>query len=155
MPASELSAHPAGGVNRRGALATLFMVGGMALSYGTACIYGLRYIFGRQRPPRMAQVLSAGLPDIPEGGSLLARDLTGRKFLLVRSGSRVRAFSTTCTHLGCQVFWMADKKIFFCPCHNGVFDADGVPIAGPPPTPLVQYPVEVRSASIFVTMPEA
>ncbi len=128
---------------------------GLALSYGTALVYGLRYLFGRQNPPRMIQVLSAALSEIPDGGSRLARDLSGRKFLLVRSGGRVRAFSTTCTHLGCQVFWQEDKKIFFCPCHDGVFDADGNPIAGPPPTPLAQYPVEVRGASIFVTMPEA
>jgi len=44
---------------------------------------------------------------------------------------------------------------FFCPCNNGVFDADGNPVKGPPPTPLAQYPVEIRGSSIFISMPEA
>ena len=136
-------------------MATLFMLGGLIVSYGTAAVYGLRYLFGRQRPPRTTQVLIGSLGDIPDGGSHLARDLTGRKFLLVRAGGAVRAFSTACTHLGCQVYWQGEKKAFFCPCHNGYFDAEGNPSSGPPPTPLARYPVEVRGASVFVTMPEA
>ena len=149
------SSETESGIERRGFIATLLMAGGLAVSYGTAAVYGLRYLFGRQLPPRMTQVLVNSLENIPDGGSTLGRDLTGRKFLLVRAGETVRAFSTTCTHLGCQVYWQGDKKVFFCPCHDGYFDADGNPTAGPPPTPLPQYPVEVRGGSIFVTMPEA
>ena len=143
------------GMGRRGAMALIAMAVGLVVSYGTALIYGLRYLFGRQTPPRMVQVLSAALSEVPDGGSLLAKDLSGQKFLLVRSGESIRAFSTTCTHLGCQVLWKPKEKTFFCPCHDGVFDADGNPTAGPPPTPLARYPVEVRGASIFVSMPEA
>jgi Rieske Fe-S protein len=75
--------------------------------------------------------------------------------MLVRSGDSIRAFSTTCTHLGCQVYWKSEDKTFFCPCHDGVFDAEGNPVSGPPPTPLAQNPVNVRGSSIFVSMPEA
>lgn len=142
-------------VGRRGALGLLFMVGGLIVSYGTAAIYGLRYLFGRQQGPRSVQVLSAALADVPDGGSLLSRDLANQKFLLVRNGDQIRAFSTTCTHLGCQVFWKPEDKTFICPCHNAVFDGDGKPVLGPPPTPLAQYPVEIRGSSIFVTMPGA
>ncbi len=142
------------GIERRGFMATIFMLGGLTVSYGTALVYGVRYLFGRQSPPHMTQVLTSTLTDIPEGGSIVRQDLTGRKFLLVRKGSSVRAFSTTCTHLGCEVYWQGEKKVFFCPCHNGYFDADGNPTEGPPPTPLAQYPVEVRGSSVFVTMPE-
>lgn len=136
-------------------MAFIAMAAGLVISYGTAAIYGLRYLFGSQKPPRQVQVLSAALSDVPDGESLLAKDLSGQKFLLVRSDDGVRAFSTTCTHLGCQVHWKPEEKIFFCPCHDGVFDADGNPVKGPPPTPLAQYPVEIRGASIFVSMPEA
>ncbi len=152
MASSETKAAPDG---RRGFIATLFMLGGLIVSYGTAAVYGLRYLFGRQLPPRMTQVLTATLSAIPDGGSIIGSDLSGRKFLLVRAGDTVRAFSTACTHLGCQVYWQDEKKVFFCPCHNGFFDADGNPTSGPPPTPLAQYPVEIRGTSIFVTMPEA
>ena len=144
-----------GGLGRRSFLALWSMFAGLAISYGTAFAYGIRYIFGRQAPPRMLQVLVANMADIPDGGSLIASDLSRRKFLLVRSGSQIRAFSTACTHLGCQVFWKPDKEIFFCPCHDGVFDKDGGPVSGPPPTPLAQYPVKTRGQSVFVQMPEA
>ncbi len=140
---------------RRGVITTLAMIGGLIVSYGTAGIFGLRYLFGRQEPPRTVQVLSASLSEVPEGGSLLAKDLSGQKFLLVRAEGNLRAFSTTCTHLGCQVHWKPKEKTFFCPCHDGVFDSEGNPTAGPPPTPLARYPVEVRGSSIFVTMPGA
>jgi Rieske Fe-S protein len=142
-------------LKRRGVMISLAMVAGLVLSYGTAALYGLRYMFGRQAPARKINVLVAVLADVPEGGSLLREDLAGRKFLLVRRGENVRAFSTTCTHLGCQVHWKPEEKTFFCPCHDGVFDADGNPVSGPPPTPLVQNPVEIRGSSIFVSMREA
>lgn len=45
-------------------------------------------------------------------------------------------FSSTCTHLGCGVRWQEDKKQFLCPCHGGVFDADGKPVSGPVFRPL-------------------
>nr|MBC8425653.1 Rieske 2Fe-2S domain-containing protein [bacterium] len=35
-------------------------------------------------------------------------------------------------HLGCQVYWEEDNNRFFCPCHSGVFDPQGIAIAGPP-----------------------
>ncbi|MBT5366626.1 MAG: Rieske (2Fe-2S) protein, partial [Nitrospinaceae bacterium] len=109
-----------------------------------------------QESPKKLQVLTGTISAIPKGGSRLEKDQSGRKFLLVRSkGENVRAFSTTCTHLGCQVHWRPDEKIFFCPCHDGVFDADGKPVSGPPPRPLDRYTVETRGEAIFVTMDEA
>lgn len=48
-------------------------------------------------------------------------------------------FSTKCTHFGCGVTWKPDKQIFFCPCHNGEFAADGTQQKGPPERPLDRY----------------
>jgi len=142
-------------LDRREAMISLSMAAGLVLSCGTAAFYGLRYLFGRQAPARKVSVPVAVTDDVPEGRSLLREDLSGRKFLLVRRGEGVRAFSTTCTHLGCQVHWKPEEKTFFCPCHDGVFDADGNPVSGPPPAPLAQYPVELRGSTVFVTMPGA
>ena len=155
MSASESSSKPLEKLDRRRAVITLSMAAGLVLSYGTAALYGLRYLFGRQAPARRVSVPVASAEDVPEGKSLLREDLSGRKFLLVRRGENVRAFSTTCTHLGCQVHWKPEEKTFFCPCHDGVFDADGNPVSGPPPSPLPEYPVQLRNTTIFVTMPEA
>jgi menaquinol-cytochrome c reductase iron-sulfur subunit len=60
------------------------------------------------------------------------------------------AFSVHCTHLGCPVRWLPDAKLFMCPCHGGVYYEDGTVAAGPPPRPLVQYPVEVTNGEVSI-----
>ncbi len=61
------------------------------------------------------------------------------------------AFSVNCAHLGCPVRWMADADLFMCPCHGGVYYADGRGAAGPPPHPLRQYPVRVRNGEVEIS----
>ena len=41
--------------------------------------------------------------------------------------------SAVCPHLGCSVSWHGAKNKFVCPCHNGLFAADGKLQGGPPP----------------------
>lgn len=60
------------------------------------------------------------------------------------------AFSMNCTHLGCPVRWLADADLFMCPCHGGVFYADGRVASGPPPMPLNQYPVRVQNGEVQI-----
>ena len=48
-------------------------------------------------------------------------------------------FSTKCTHFGCGVTWKPDEKVFFCPCHNAEYHADGSVKQGPPERPLDRY----------------
>ncbi len=60
------------------------------------------------------------------------------------------AFSVNCTHLGCPVRWLPKADLFMCPCHGGVYYNDGTVAAGPPPRPLVQYPVRVRDGRVEV-----
>src|SRR5690349_2356151 len=60
------------------------------------------------------------------------------------------AFAVNCTHLGCPVRWLSDAQLFMCPCHGGVFYADGRVAAGPPPRPLTRYDVRVRAGQVEV-----
>ncbi len=53
------------------------------------------------------------------------------------------AFAANCTHLGCPVRWEKDAHLFMCPCHGGVYYANGTVAAGPPPKPLTRYQVRV------------
>ena len=53
------------------------------------------------------------------------------------------AFGLNCTHLGCPVNWRAGADLFLCPCHGGVYYADGSVAGGPPPRPLVRYSVRI------------
>ncbi|MEJ2217889.1 MAG: ubiquinol-cytochrome c reductase iron-sulfur subunit [Gemmatimonadota bacterium] len=66
------------------------------------------------------------------------------------STAHFTAFSIDCTHLGCPVRWMKEARLFMCPCHGGVYYADGDVAAGPPPKPLSRYPVRVRSGQVQV-----
>lgn len=60
------------------------------------------------------------------------------------------AFSVNCAHLGCPVRWVADAKLFLCPCHGGVYNSDGSYAAGPPPHGLNRYPVRIRKNSVEI-----
>ncbi len=59
------------------------------------------------------------------------------------SDEKFIAFAANCTHLGCPVRWEAQAQLFMCPCHGGVYYADGTVAAGPPPKPLTHYEVRV------------
>jgi menaquinol-cytochrome c reductase iron-sulfur subunit len=60
------------------------------------------------------------------------------------------AFSAHCTHLGCPVRWMPEANLFLCPCHGGVYYADGGVAAGPPPLPLIRYEVRQRNGKVEI-----
>lgn len=61
-----------------------------------------------------------------------------------------KAFSVDCTHLGCPVRWLSTANLFMCPCHGGVFYADGRVASGPPPRPLTTYPVRVQDGQVQI-----
>ena len=60
------------------------------------------------------------------------------------------AFAINCSHLGCPVTWLPNAKLFMCPCHGGVYNADGSVAAGPPPQPLSQYPVRINQNQVEI-----
>lgn len=74
-----------------------------------------------------------------------------RKVYVHRAGDVITVFSITCTHLGCSVRWDDATQRFRCPCHGGVYDADGQVESGPPPHPLPQYATTVRGGEVIVT----
>ena len=64
-------------------------------------------------------------------------------------GDKLTIFSSTCTHLSCNVIWMEEEKVFECPCHAGRFDKSGQPIAGPPTKPLIVLDHKVEDEKLF------
>jgi menaquinol-cytochrome c reductase iron-sulfur subunit len=73
-------------------------------------------------------------------------------FLVWDGAASVHALSATCTHLGCQVRWEADATRFRCPCHGGVFDANGQVLEGPPPRPLDRVETRLESGVVLVRL---
>ena len=60
------------------------------------------------------------------------------------------AFSVNCAHLGCPVDWLPDANIFMCPCHGGVYYADGAVAAGPPPRGLFRFQTRVVGGNLEI-----
>jgi Rieske Fe-S protein len=44
--------------------------------------------------------------------------------------------AANCAHLGCPVSWFQESGLFMCPCHGGVYYANGERASGPPPRGL-------------------
>jgi Rieske Fe-S protein len=92
--------------------------------------------------------------DVKDGWSLTrAKSLVYVK----RTGENdVIAISAGCTHLECIVSWDESQRLFRCPCHNGVYDADGKVVGGPPPAPLRRHQTKIEGGKLFVsTEPQA
>ena len=56
------------------------------------------------------------------------------------SEDRFVAFTVHCAHLGCPVRWLPEAQLFMCPCHGGVYYADGSVAAGPASAPALAVP---------------
>ncbi len=72
---------------------------------------------------------------------------------LQEDGSYV-AFVGVCTHLDCNVSYLPGEKKFYCACHDGWYDEDGMNIQGPPPAPLRRLAVSLEGENIMVRRQE-
>ena len=74
-----------------------------------------------------------------------------RMVYIVRSiDGSIRALDSTCTHLGCRTRFNRESQRIECPCHGGVYDADGNVLSGPPPSPLRALPTRIDNDTVFV-----
>lgn len=106
-------------------------------------------LFPSANTSQEATPISFPLSELPVGGT---KTITygGISTLVLRTPESLRAFSLDCTHLGCLVEWQKDKNEFYCPCHDGRYDEFGDVLAGPPPIPLEQFPVQVDGDTVTV-----
>ena len=61
----------------------------------------------------------------------------------VRNHGGVFTILPNCAHLGCQCRGFRSRG-FLCPCHGGVYYADGSHASGPPPRGLYTYEFEIK-----------
>ena len=61
-----------------------------------------------------------------------------------RDSLGVMALVATCTHLGCEVHYLHEKKEWLCPCHGSIYDVEGRPISGPALKALPRVAVELK-----------
>lgn len=59
-------------------------------------------------------------------------------------------FAINCAHLGCPVRWFPQSQLFMCPCHGGVYYADGSRASGPPERGLFTYENKVANGQLQI-----
>jgi Rieske Fe-S protein len=90
----------------------------------------------------------ASTSDIEVGGGSIFAD--EQVVVTQPTEGEFKAFSSTCTHQGCQVESVSDGTIN-CPCHGSKFSiADGSPDAGPATSPLKEVAITVEGDSIVL-----
>ena len=105
----------------------------------------------KQTGKQTAEILEAGpVGDFPPGSVTLIRK--GNLYLTRLKDGGFLAISKKCTHLGCAVPWVAERKQFECPCHASIFDITGDVIKAPAPRALDLYPVTIKRDLIRIDM---
>jgi len=86
---------------------------------------------------------------LPNSGRIVP--FSGKPVILFRTAAgELKALTATCTHLACTVQFRGDRSDIWCACHNGVYDANGTNISGPPPKPLTKLDVAVRGDKVVI-----
>jgi len=133
------------------------MAFGLVAGYGMFASLIGRFLFPSGKKRHLPQYV-ADLGSFQLGQSLTYVSPAGERVVLTRIGDQgdvddFIAHSSVCPQLGCQVHWEGQNNRFFCPCHNGAFDAEGNPIAGPPKDAnqsLPRYQLHVEQGLLFI-----
>jgi cytochrome b6-f complex iron-sulfur subunit len=96
------------------------------------------------------KLVDAGSREELESKGHLLVPFYGTAGLVIFEAGQVRAFDARCTHAGCMVEWRGAERKFSCPCHGGVFDADGKQVSGPPPRPLSPIRAILRGSRVYL-----
>jgi Rieske Fe-S protein len=136
------------------------MTAGVVGGYGGFAAIAGRYLYPSRTGDVMWQFVSE-VGGIDVGEAIRYRGPSGETINITRmardgGSDDFIALSSTCPHLGCQVRWEAQNDRFFCPCHNGVFDPNGVATAGPPGEAgqsLPRYELKVENGLLHIAVP--
>ena len=105
----------------------------------------------RTSEPSLSEVdLELKPSDIPPNSGRIV-PFAGKAVLLFRTAAgELKAYGGTCTHLACTVQDRPARSDIWCACHDGVDDANGAVVSGPPPRPRTRIEVNVRGDKIVL-----
>jgi len=145
-------------LSRRDFLSWLVLGGSLTAAYGLLASYGLRFLYPRKKASVAREIFVATTAQIQPGKPLTWTAPNGQNILIHRTGDEYLALSNICPHLGCKVHWEQAENRFFCPCHAGAFDKNGVATSGPPKAMgknLQRYDLVVNGQAIFLKWEDA
>ena len=94
----------------------------------------------------------AKVGEVPEGGYKVFNypDTFADGILVNLPNKGLVAYSDVCTHLSCAVLYQPSEREFFCPCHEGRFDAStGEVLGGPPTRPLPEIQISISGDTVY------
>lgn len=100
----------------------------------------------------MEEFIEFGDADAIKDGSMMSKNLSGNRVLLVRVKGAFYALEDRCPHRGCLLSsgWVTKHHII-CACHLSRFDIkSGKAVAGPANHPLAVYEVKISDGRVFV-----
>ena len=93
----------------------------------------------------------AAVTDVPVGGVIQANNDGVTVMITQPTEGTFHAFSSVCTHQGCQVTRITEEAII-CPCHSSNFSVTtGEVVSGPAEEPLPKYEVSESGGTLTVT----
>jgi Rieske Fe-S protein len=141
---------------RRSFLSKLF-AGTLLAGAGAVIASVLAYLFPREEVSSALGATRVRVGDatgLPRGRGKLT--LVEDEPVWVVHGKRgFAALSAWCTHRGCIVRWEGERRLFACPCHEGLFDEQGHVISGLPLRPLKRFHVGLVENDLYVWRWEA
>jgi len=153
------------GVSRRGLFVKLGLLfnGAVALALTVPIVrYVLSPVLRARGPDTEAWVSLGEVARFPAGQTRLAtfRNPVARPsdgdtaqlpcWVRHKDGAQFQVFAINCAHLGCPVRWFPQSSLFMCPCHGGVYYADGSRASGPPERGLFEYRWKVEQGQLFI-----
>jgi menaquinol-cytochrome c reductase iron-sulfur subunit len=156
------------GLSRRGMLMKLGFLfdGAVGLVLAVPIVRYLLSPVIHERKPGYESWLSLGpLAQFPEGQTRLAAyrnpvanpsdgDTANIPCWVRRvEGEKFQVFAINCAHLGCPVRWFPQSGLFMCPCHGGVYYANGERASGPPTRGLFQCDWRERDGVLELKAP--
>ncbi len=157
--ADEQDASPE--LSRREVLHTMWFWGATLAAMGAVGLPAGRFAVGKSLDERTKHWVSIGAADkLPTDGFKRVvyefrdkdawRDVTTEGLIYARANANgeVLVLSAVCTHLACNVRWRQDEERFVCPCHKGIYDAEGEVISGPPPRALRKIETRIKDGVV-------
>jgi Rieske Fe-S protein len=153
-----------GAIGRRDFLSAIGFWAATAVSMLLLAIPAVRFAAGKALDPQPVQWVPLGAPEkLPTGDFVSVayqirakdawREVKKAGLIYVQaapaSDDGYLALSAFCSHLGCNVRWVKEASHFACPCHQGIYDAKGDVVSGPPPRPLRELETRINESGVL------
>jgi Rieske Fe-S protein len=139
-------------VKRRGILKAL--AGGAVAVVTAPVLYVMARFLGYVRKGDSDQTsASVAFSDLTPDKPFKLIEINDDPIIVVREpNDQIRAFSATCTHLGCTVTYRPQVPDFYCKCHQGRYDVNGVNVPGTrPKSPLTELTVTDKGTELIIS----